>query len=434
MKVLWFANTPSLGANYLNVKGIGGGWIESLEAEINSIPNIILGVVFKWNKPGGASKFNIGNTQYFPVSISKPQGKTKKLLNRWSHKIEIEENIPQYLEIIRQFTPDIIHIFGSENDFGLVIRKTSVPCIIHIQGNLNVYNHKWFNGISQIDVLRYSRKKLLLMGYGLIHNYYVMKKEAKRERDIFRDCQFFMGRTDWDKRITLALSGSSQYFHCDEMIRKPFYQHRWEHKKTKEYVIFTTIRNNIYKGLETIFESMNLLQEKRKELNFIWKIAGISSKDEISNIVERKFNLTFTDLGIQLLGPLQESQLIIEMLGADLFVHPSHIDNSPNSVCEAMLLGMPIISSNAGGIPSLMSDKKEGLLVQNGDPFALTGAILELSSDRNLAYSLGENARIKAIDRHKPEKIVNNLLQIYTSIISDDRIRRTINQDIIQPV
>jgi len=434
MKVLWFANTPSLGANYLNVKGIGGGWIESLETELNIIPNIKLGVVFKWNKPGVAKIFNIGNTQYFPVSICIPQGRIKKLLNRWSHKIENEENIPQYLEIIRQFAPDIIHIFGSESDFGLIIRKTSVPCIIHIQGNLNVYNHKWFNGISQIDVLRYSKKKLLFMGYGLVHNYFVMKKEARRERKIFKDCQFFMGRTDWDRRITLALSGNSKYFHCDEMMRKPFYQHRWEQKKTKDYIIFTTIRNNIYKGLETIFECMNLLQKRRKELNIVWKIAGISPNDEISNLIERKFNLTFLNLGIQLLGPLQESKLLIEMLGADLFVHPSHIDNSPNSVCEAMLLGMPIISSNAGGIPSLMNDKKEGLLVQNGDPFALTGAIMELIDDRNLACSFGVNARIKAIDRHKPEKIVNNLLQIYSLITSDDINKRTINQDVIQPV
>jgi glycosyltransferase involved in cell wall biosynthesis len=84
-----------------------------------------------------------------------------------------------------------------------------------------------------------------------------------------------------------------------------------------------------------------------------------------------------------------------------------------------MLLGMPIIATFAGGIPTTVENKKEGLLVQDGDPYALAGAILELKENSNYANELGNNARAKAMCRHNPDKIVNKLLNIYSSIIND---------------
>ena len=94
------------------------------------------------------------------------------------------------------------------------------------------------------------------------------------------------------------------------------------------------------------------------------------------------------------------------MLNANLYVHPSHIENSSNSICEAMLLGMPIIATYAGGTPSILGDKNEGLLVQDGDPYAL-------------AKSLGSKARVKSFIRNDKEKIVKDVINIYASILSD---------------
>jgi glycosyltransferase involved in cell wall biosynthesis len=92
------------------------------------------------------------------------------------------------------------------------------------------------------------------------------------------------------------------------------------------------------------------------------------------------------------------------------------MDKSPNSFCEAMLLGMPVIATYVVGTPSIICDKKEGLLVQDGDPNALAGAILELYKDRNYAISLGHNARERAIRRHNPENILEDILKIYSAI------------------
>jgi glycosyltransferase involved in cell wall biosynthesis len=414
--VLWFSNTPSLSADYLHDKSIGGGWIGALEAELSNIPSIQLGISF--NHERDIKPFQLNKTNYFPVHLPSPKGKIKKLVSRWKKPIQNETDVQPYLDVVDVFKPDIIHIFGTEGIFGLIISKTNVPCVIHLQGILTLYFYKWYSGLTLVDILRYSKKWLILKGFGNYHNYLIIKKEAKRERKIFKQCKFFMGRTDWDRRITSVLSPDSKYFHCDEMIRREFYSHEWLRIKNRDtFMIITTIKNNISKGLKTIFECKRLLNEMNLRFKIVWKIAGISSTDEIAYVVEKKYKSTFNENDILLLGPLDEKELINEMLTADAFVHPSHIDNSPNSVCEAMLLGMPVIATFAGGIPSIVENKKEGLLVQDGDPYALAGAIMELQENSSYANELGMNARAKARVRHNPQRIINEVIKIYSSII-----------------
>ena len=417
MRVLWFTNTPSLGSSYLEKKGVGGSWIESLESELTKVPSVHLGISFNLNNID-IKPFTINNTKYYPVNNKLPVSKFRKVVFRWTHRIKNEMDIQSYLDIIDEFKPDLINIFGTESDFGLIIPKISIPCIIHFQGNLTVNNLKWFTGFTPYYLLRYSNKKILLKGGGLYHDYIIAKKSAERERKIFKECKFFMGRTDWDRRLSSILSRGSKYYHCDEILRSGFYIHKWQPITKKSNLnIISVISKNIFKGLETIFECKKILQKNFPDYSIHWKIAGIRDGDEIAYLTERKYKSKFRDVNIKLLGPLDEEELIKNMLDADLFVHPSHIDNSPNSVCEAMLLGMPVIATYAGGIPSILSDKIEGLLVQDGDPYALSGAIIELLENIEYATKLAISARQRATARHDPQKIINDLLQIYASII-----------------
>lgn len=420
MRVLWFTNTPSLDAKYLNSKIIGGGWIGSLEAELSKIQSIELGISFKVSNED-AKPSTINNSTYLPINNKSTDNKFKKIFTRWQHKTEGEENIDRYLEIINQFKPEVIHIFGTESDFGLIIPRTKIPCIIHLQGNLTVINLKWFSGISAYEVFKYTNKWLLLRGYGLYHDYFLNRKAAEREKRIYKGCHYFMGRTEWDRRLSSVLSPESRYFHCDEIMRSEFYLHHWQQPQTlNEYRILTTIRNNIYKGLETVYETAVILQNNFPEYKITWEVVGILDMDEISAIINRKYKGRLNTNKIHFLGHLQENELISEMLKADLFVHPSHIDNSSNSVCEAMLLGMPIVATSAGGIPSLIHDKEEGLLVQDGDPYSMAGAINELITHRSSAMELGSSARKRAMIRHNPEKVVAELINIYSTVLSAD--------------
>ena len=78
-------------------------------------------------------------------------------------------------------------------------------------------------------------------------------------------------------------------------------------------------------------------------------------------------------------------------------------------------------STFVGGAGSLLTDKVEGILIQDGDPWSMAGAILELHRNPVWAKQLGTNARTRALERHNKEKIVSDLIEIYSSVIDKNK-------------
>lgn len=78
----------------------------------------------------------------------------------------------------------------------------------------------------------------------------------------------------------------------------------------------------------------------------------------------------------------------------DVFINTTHFDNTPISVMEAMALGLPVVSTDVGGIPYLLTDKENALLVPDNDDKTMTEAILDLLNDEIKANQLSKNARI----------------------------------------
>lgn len=423
MKVLWFTNTPSLAAAHFNLPVIGGGWIESLEARIVQNAAIKLAIAFRQGDEK-LQKIDGERTTYYAIP-QKRKSKVREFMDRHYSVMNDEEMVKYCLEVIEDFNPDIINIFGTEDSFGLICKRTQIPVVIHLQGILTVYEKKWFaSQISKWDLVKNSGIKSLIKANSLLHEYWRFRKASHREQKIFSGCKYFMGRTDWDRRMSSVLSPDSKYFYCSEALRAGFYTEQWNKNAAKEKIFVSTIQSNIYKGLETILECAVLLKTINK-FDFKWYVAGIAADDIIVRIFERKIRKKFEDYNIILSGRLGIRELMDIELGADIFIHPSHIDNSPNSVCEAMLLGMPVIATFTGGTGSLLEDKKEGLLIQDGDPYAMAGAILDLVNDHAYASKLGRNARSRAMSRHNADTINLDLTSIYSTILKGTLTEKT---------
>jgi glycosyltransferase involved in cell wall biosynthesis len=418
MRVLWFTNTPSLATEPLTGKPtVGGGWIESLEKKMLEAPDIDCAVVFPW-KTDTLQTFHFNDSTYYGYPVYRAGGKWKKTRDRIAGRIEPDDEVAYFLQIVEEFQPDIIHVFGSERSYGLLIPQVKVPVLLWIQGNLTVYARKWFAGISAEEVRKYERPFDRLKGHSWAHKYKRALNVAAREQEIFRHTRYFTGRTDWDRRLAMTLSPGSQYFHCDEVMRDPFYEQAWQpHEGREAYRLFTTIRGNIYKGLGTIFEAAKLLKPIL-DRPLEWHLAGMGPKHDLALIFERQTGIAPADYGVRLLGNRTPEELVAELLDTDIFVHPSHIDNSPNSVCEAMLMGVPVVSTNVGGIPSLITNNEDGLLVQDGDPYALAGAIADLLLNPDVAYACSQAARERGLLRNDPDKIFNDLMDIYDQVLT----------------
>ncbi|MGD8779513.1 MAG: glycosyltransferase family 4 protein [Ignavibacteria bacterium] len=413
MKVLWFSNTPAAGFVFLSGTSIGGGWLEALDKTIQEKVDLYVSFYYaKYSK-----KFSYGGTKYYPIC-----SKNWKLniLKRLFNKFLDEQDLYIYLDIIKEIQPDIIHIHGTENPFGCILKYVDIPVLVSMQGNITVYHHKYFTGIekefSHNFPIRFKLRDILL--HKSYYKYYMeFAKKSSRELKNLKQTKYILGRTEWDRRIMKVMAPNAKYYHCDETLREEFYNNIWKQPLTSDKIIIhTTNGNSFYKGFETLCLALHELNK----LNYVieWRVAGISEDDKIVKVVKKKLSNKFPKEGLKLLGKLTSTQLINKLKEAHIYVMPSHIENSPNNLCEAMILGLPCIGSFAGGTGSLLKHGEEGMLIQDGDPWMLAGSIIELIDNRQKAIEMGKNARIRALKRHDRKIIVNNLLSIYQKVIN----------------
>ena len=406
MRVLWFSVTPSLFNPYSNGHN-GGGWIASLEQIVRQNNDITLGVAFYFGNDHKV--YEKDGVRYYTLPVDSRSMIAKAL------KPESEnERINRYLEIIEDFKPDVIQIFGSENDFGLICEHTDIPVVIHIQGSLPPYH----NALYPIGMNRYD----FIFGKGLTwrrrfigwRSEPAFRRNARREEKILRNCHYFMGRTEWDHNLVKLYNPSASYFHCEEALRDSFIASNksWQGFSKVKPIITSVISTPWYKGADLILKTARLLKDN-SAINFEWQVYGVSD----IRFFERKYGIKAAEVNVKVMGSVDKDTLVNALCLSSCYVHPSYIDNSPNSLCEAQYLGVPVLATNVGGISSLVKDGETGLLVPANDPYTLASLIIMVKNDAGFAIELGRNARETARCRHNPLSIGTNLVDIYKRIL-----------------
>lgn len=132
--------------------------------------------------------------------------------------------------------------------------------------------------------------------------------------------------------------------------------------------------------------------------------------------VKEKAN--FSDNDVDFLGFRNADELLTILLSSDMYIHTAYIDNSPNTICEAQYLGMPIIATYVGGIPSLLENGVEGILVPANDPFTLAYEIISLSKDYERQQKMSLATCKRARKRHDVNEIYRDLSNCYLTIIN----------------
>lgn len=413
MKVLWFTHIAFKQNNNQQINYPGGNWITSLLKLVE--PELTLRLVFFGERD--LTFQNETGTTFQQISVRK-QNRIADIINRWRHKIDDQIQIKKLLEVIDDFDPDLIQIFGTESSFGLISKHTYKPVIIHLQGIINPCLNTWMiPGLSNALIVKNSNVSFFLRGVGLFHDHIRFKKMAARELIIFNNCKHFQGRTNWDQQMSQLFAPNSKYYHCDEVLRERFYDTIWKNPTNEKFILASTINSNIYKGLDVILKTAIILKNYTT-LQFEWNVYGITSHDEYSKVVTDLIGSEFKSNLVNLKGIANEEQLIEGLQQSNLFIHCSYIDNSPNSVCEAQLIGLPVISTNVGGVNSIIMHEETGYLVPPNEPHILASLILELANNKNKLEMISRNARLVAFKRHDKIKIKTELLDTYNSILN----------------
>jgi len=228
----------------------------------------------------------------------------------------------------------------------------------------------------------------------------------------------FAGRTEWDASISSLLNPRSKYFKVNRILKPVFYESFWDNINPNKgsLRIHTTTSNSFYKGFEIISEAAYLLQ--RSGYNVEWNIAGILANDWSVRAAKKKLKNRYGEGCFVFKGKISAQELVESMLASDLYVSASHIENSPNSVAEAQLIGMPCIATGVGGTATYIEHNISGIIVPPGDPYALAGAIKEIYENNEKRKSLSRNARNIAAIRHKKSQIKQDILKAYAEIIA----------------
>lgn len=418
-RILWFSNTRC-GYDELfktqNATPSTGTWMESIASTFKNNNEFELAIAFHTKQRDKiVTKDNI---TYYPVFIKTSKSKISRIFNKVITKVSWYDEIEDYKKIINVFKPDLIHVFGSEENFGLLTNHTNIPIVLSIQGNLTVYQWKYFSGLSKHNLFSSFNFKNFIKFSTAYSKYILFSKRAIREQSIMSNMKNIIGRTDWDRRITKALSPKAKYFYNDEILRNKFYKEPKINPVLRDKLIISTMSGPaVYKGLETICMAITILNNLN--INFVWNIGGIPKEGNLIKAVRKKLGKSFPEKNINFLGKLSETGIINMLKETNVYVMPSHIENGSIVLSEAMILGLPVVCTLAGGTSSRITDREEGLLIQSGDPWSMSGAILELKENYEQAINYGINARKRAIKRHNPEKVIESLNNIYLEIIND---------------
>jgi len=415
MRILWFTGVqlPALTGKKLD----RAGWQEGLRKALYEFqPEVQLCIASFGSEV--YEPFTEQNATYYNI-YRKPAPATrwKRLADNWKHSTFEPDELDRCMEIVELVQPDLIFIFGTENPFGLLANRFPVPVVISIQAVINGLVERIFSGLTSAELIREFFSKETLIGEGIFHRYWELRKLSDTEKQIYNRCIVFAGRTDWDKNWLSKLNRKAIYYHIDRVLADDYYQQSWKFENTKENIIFTTSSSAAFKGGITLVRALIVLIDRgRKDIKL--HIAGIHPLSIVGKNIHRLIDKHKLHENVKLISRVQPSEIIKEMKDARLFVLPSHMDNSPNSLGEAMLVGMPCIASNAGGIPSMISDGENGLIYNHTDINELANKIEMLLGDHELASNLGAQAKITATERHSPRIIAEATIEMYHQVTS----------------
>lgn len=297
--------------------------------------------------------------------------------------------------------------------------------IISIQGLVSVIERYYYAGLDSCSILANYTLRDCIRG-GILQGRKRFKQSAEIERNYLNNVKHVIGRTEWDRIHVYSVNPEVSYHFCNETLRDSFYIQQWNIDECHKFTIQCPASTYPIKGLHVLLRALSIVKQYYPTV--ILKIPGWN----ITNTSSFRDRLRFTGYGkyikrliakyelsenVRFLGVLDEVSIAEELTKSHLFICPSAIENSSNSLCEAQLVGVPCIASIAGGATTLISHETSGLLYRFEEYEQLAYYILILFNDLKYAERLSLEGRKEAVKRHSKEDNANRLIDIYNLIM-----------------
>ena len=420
IRVLWLCNTiiPQVAAKLGINTGTGGGWLNQLSDIFDKRYDIELCVVAPYLEGNDLIHISFGENSEF-------YGFQKGVLEPWKYDASVEKNFSQ---IIAEFKPDIVHIFGTEFPHSLsMVKVFNNPdrTVIHVQGIISAIA-KHYEAFLPGDIVRKYSFRDFIRRDNIAKQKFKFEIRGEYEIEAIKKVKHVFHRTEWDEAVIRGINPKINLHFAQEMMRETFYSSAWKYEDCEKYSIFVSQGSYPLKGLHIMLEALKYIKERHEKVKLC--IAGddiisISSfkkrlkESYYSKYIReliKKWNLTEN---VKFTGNLSEEEMKQRYLKSNVFVSASSIENSPNSVAEAMLLGVPVVASFVGGCSSLIKHGVNGYLYQADAPYMLSNYVCRVFENRILAEDISTNEIAIAKELYDREKIVENVIETYKGML-----------------
>lgn len=386
-----------------------------MAAQLKTYPDIELTVACKIEKK---YQFNdvVDGVQYISLGYD---GKTTLA--------ELEKQCSQIIDAVK---PDLIQVEGTEFLHAKAMLNAGnakgIPTVVSLQGILNG-QYQYQCGQLQIDDMMFSRSIKNIFTAWILHLRKTrwFKPRMKTERETIAKARYLIGRTTWDRAHAYALNPNAKYYSCNRILREPFYQKEWKLDKIERHSIY--VGNGYYalKGVQYVIEALPQLIREYPDIKVY--VAGVKPfvENDKRPFYKKGYGLylekRIKDLGVDdhviFTGPLQAEEVAEKLSKVHAYVLCSAIENSPNTLGEAMCIGTPCVASYVGGVPDMATDGENALFYRNDDPALLAWNLKRIFDDDDLALKLSENGRKRALITHDPKKNAEQLIKNYKNIL-----------------
>lgn len=418
MKVLWIVNCPfPETAKELSLSSpLSQGWVLDICHRLNDLGEVTLCVV-STGEVGELKHLSLYGIEHYV--IPRPGRFHKKSFYAAYIK-----------KIFEAFYPDIIHIFGTENDLGTAVINTypEIKVLLTIQGLMDTISKEYYGGVRFREMLKYRTMRENLRLGGMLFAKIRLNRQRKTERETLQRITHVTGRTLWDYSVMKRINPKIKYHRCNFNLREQFYDApKWTLDKSVRHTIYTGYADYPLKGLHVLLLALEIVKQSYPDVKLY--VPGIPGDDTGELIVNTGYKKLIRDRiekskiksNVVFCGPLSADKVIDRMLKSHIVVLPSAIEGASATVCEGMYLGLPCICAFRGGMTQLLRDGHSGFYYDYPEYGYLAERIMQLFEDDDLCNRFSKNVIEDASIRHDRQKNPEEYLQVYHEIINEKR-------------
>ena len=421
MKILWITNIIMSEFNeYLFGKRRNDLWMGAMLGQLRNGSDEY--IVVTSGKTRKTKTYVSGNIKYLLIPGGVPA----------RYKAE-KQDVAVWTQLLATEKPDVIHIWGTEFKPGLaalIAAEGSIPSIIYIQGILDAIARYYEAGMTRREILKNVTFRDIIKRDNIIQQKKSLERRAAGEREMLLRCHAVISENIWCDSHIKALASEVRIFRMPLPLGKAFRAGTWRQEQTEPYSLICNATGFTYKGLHIIMRAVKILKQKYPQIKLYipgefhhskaslqWKLRRSGYTKFIEGLAEEleiAGNLVW-------LGYTDQQTLADTMRTKQVFILGSSVENHSSSLKEAMLLGMPCVASDVGGIAAYLRHGENGMLYRVEDYELLAEYVCKYFEDEEFCRRISERATADIARLSGASEAVSPVLDIYKTLISESR-------------